>query len=58
LTALFPPGKGGGEEVAYGGKEKYVLINTLAEVMECPWLTAQPQLTVTRENRCYLYLAK
>jgi hypothetical protein len=31
LTALFPPGKGGGEEVAYGGKGKGVLIHTLTE---------------------------
>ena len=29
--ALFPPGKGGGEEVAYGGKGKGVLIHTLTE---------------------------
>ncbi len=28
---LFPPGKGGGEEVAYGGKGKGVLIHTLTE---------------------------
>ncbi|MEH2069669.1 MAG: hypothetical protein V7K47_16160 [Nostoc sp.] len=27
--ALFPPGKGGGEEIAYGGKGKGVLIHTL-----------------------------
>ncbi|WDD36866.1 hypothetical protein PQG02_34045 (plasmid) [Nostoc sp. UHCC 0926] len=25
MTALFPPGKGGGEEVKYGGKGKGVL---------------------------------
>jgi hypothetical protein len=31
LTVLFPPGKGGGEEVAYGGKGKGVLIHTLTE---------------------------
>jgi IS5 family transposase len=29
--ALFPPGKGGGEDVAYGGKGKGVLIHTLTE---------------------------
>ena len=29
--ALFPPGKGGGEEVAYGYKGKGVLIHTLTE---------------------------
>nr|WP_264299972.1 hypothetical protein [Nostoc sp. MG11] len=29
--ALFPPGKGGGEEIAYGGKGKGVLIHTLTE---------------------------
>jgi IS5 family transposase len=29
--ALFPPGKGGGEEVAYGGKGKGILIHTLTE---------------------------
>ncbi|MGB6298410.1 MAG: hypothetical protein WBF90_19810 [Rivularia sp. (in: cyanobacteria)] len=28
---LFPPGKGGGEEVAYGGKGKGILIHTLTE---------------------------
>ncbi|MEM7580432.1 MAG: hypothetical protein AAF316_11400 [Cyanobacteria bacterium P01_A01_bin.80] len=27
----FPPGKGGGEEIAYGGKGKGVLIHTLTE---------------------------
>src|SRR5215468_7389489 len=31
LTALFPPGKGGGEGVAYGGKGKGVLIHSLTE---------------------------
>ena len=30
-TALFPPGKGGGEEVAYGYKGKGILIHTLTE---------------------------
>jgi IS5 family transposase len=29
--ALFPPGKGGGEEVAYGGRGKGILIHTLTE---------------------------
>ena len=29
--ALFPPGKGGGEEVAYGHKGKGILIHTLTE---------------------------
>ena len=29
--ALFPPGKGGGEAVAYGGKGKGVLIHTFTE---------------------------
>jgi hypothetical protein len=29
--ALFPPGKGGGKDVAYGGKGKGVLIHTLTE---------------------------
>ena len=29
--ALFPPGKGGGEEVAYGHKGKGVLIHTFTE---------------------------
>ena len=31
LGALFPPGKGGGEEVAYGYKGKGVLIHTITE---------------------------
>ncbi|WP_196508593.1 hypothetical protein [Nostoc sp. NZL] len=31
LTGLFPPGKGGGEEIAYGGKGKGILIHTLTE---------------------------
>jgi len=30
-TALVPPGKGGGEEVAYGRKGKGILIHTLTE---------------------------
>ena len=30
-TALFPPGKGGGEGVAYGGKGKGVLIHLMTE---------------------------
>ncbi len=29
--ALFPPGKGGGKDVAYGAKGKGVLIHTLTE---------------------------
>lgn len=29
--ALFPPGKGGGEEVGYGYKGKGILIHTLTE---------------------------
>jgi hypothetical protein len=29
--ALFPPGSGGGEDVAYGGKGKGILIHTLTE---------------------------
>src|SRR5262249_19494148 len=31
LMALFPPGKGGGEGVAHGGKGKGVLIHSLTE---------------------------
>ena len=31
LMALFPAGSGGGEEIAYGGKGKGVLIHTLTE---------------------------
>ncbi|MBW4451141.1 MAG: transposase [Spirirestis rafaelensis WJT71-NPBG6] len=31
MTGLFPPGKGGGEGVAYGGKGKGILIHTLTE---------------------------
>lgn len=31
LTALFPPGKGGGEAVAYGYKGKGILIHTITE---------------------------
>ncbi|MBE8992619.1 transposase [Nostoc sp. LEGE 12450] len=30
-TGLFPPGKGGGEDVARGGKGKGILIHTLTE---------------------------
>lgn len=30
-TVLFPPGKGGGEDVAYGYKGKGILIHTLTE---------------------------
>src|SRR5262245_16480980 len=31
LTALFPPGKGGGEGVARGGKGKGILIHSLTD---------------------------
>lgn len=31
MTGLFPPGKGGGEDVAYGHKGKGVLIHTLTD---------------------------
>ena len=31
LMALFPPGKGGGKEVAYGYKGKGILIHTITE---------------------------
>src|SRR4028118_592651 len=31
LTGLFPPGKGGGKDVAYGYKGKGILIHTLTE---------------------------
>ena len=30
-TGLFPPGKGRGHDVAYGGKGKCILIHTLTE---------------------------
>ncbi|WP_009630204.1 hypothetical protein [Synechocystis sp. PCC 7509] len=30
-TGLFPPGKGGGEDVAYGYKGKGILIHTLTD---------------------------
>ncbi len=36
LMALFPPGTGGGEEIAYGGKGKGVLIHTLTECNGMP----------------------
>ena len=35
-TALFPPGKGGGEEVARGGKGKGILIHTLTDAAGMP----------------------
>ncbi|CDN11491.1 hypothetical protein RintRC_5086 [Richelia intracellularis] len=28
-TGFFPPGKGGGDGVAYGGKRQYIIIRTL-----------------------------
>ncbi|KJH69762.1 transposase [Aliterella atlantica CENA595] len=31
MTGLFPPGKGGGEDVAYGYKGKGILIHTLTD---------------------------
>ena len=31
MTALFPPGKGGGEGVAHGGKGKGILIHSLTD---------------------------
>jgi len=31
LMALFPPGKGGGEGVAHGGKGKGILIHSLTD---------------------------
>ena len=36
LTVLFPPGKGGGEEVAYGYKGKEILIPTLTDANGMP----------------------
>jgi transposase len=36
LTALFPPGKGGGAEVAYGYKGKGVLIHLLVDAEGMP----------------------
>ena len=35
--ALFPPGKGGGAGVAYGGKGKGMLIHSLTEGRGMPW---------------------
>jgi len=35
-TALFPPGKGGDEGVARGGKGKGILIHTLTEANRIP----------------------
>ena len=35
-TALFPPGKGGGEGVAHGGKGKGVLIHSLTDAAGMP----------------------
>jgi DDE family transposase len=37
LMALFPPGKGGGEGVARGGKGKGILIHSLTEGNGMPW---------------------
>jgi transposase len=34
--ALFPPGKGGGEGVAHGGKGKSILIHSLTEAQGMP----------------------
>ncbi|NDJ25270.1 transposase [Nostoc sp. B(2019)] len=31
LTGLFPPGKGGGEDIKYGHKGKGILIHTLTD---------------------------
>lgn len=36
LTALFPPGKGGGEGVAYGYKGKGILIHTVTDANGMP----------------------
>ena len=36
LTALFPPGKGGGAEVAYGYKGKGILIHLLVDAQGMP----------------------
>ena len=35
-TGLFPPGKGGGDGLAYGGKGKGILIHTLTEASGMP----------------------
>jgi transposase len=35
-TALFPPGKGGGEGVAYGGKGKGILIHLITDANGMP----------------------
>jgi transposase len=36
LTALFPPGKGGGEGVGYGYKGKGILIHTITDANGMP----------------------
>ncbi len=36
MTALFPPGKGGGAEIAYGFKRKGVLIHLLVDAEGMP----------------------
>ena len=35
-TGLFPPGKGGGDSLAYGGKRKGILIHTLTQASGMP----------------------
>ena len=35
-TGLFPPGKGGGDAVAYDGKGKVILIHTLTQASGMP----------------------
>ncbi len=36
MTALFPPGKGGGEDVGYGYKGKGILIHSITEANGMP----------------------
>ena len=36
MTALFPPGKGGGEGVAYGYKGKGILIHSITDANGMP----------------------
>jgi len=42
LTALFPPGKGGGEGVGYGYKGKGVLIHSITDANGMPVVTITP----------------
>ena len=50
-TGLFPPGKGGGDGVAYGGKGKGILIDTLTEGSGMPLSNRTTPANVSKRDQ-------